>query len=288
MHRIVLDPNAVRPQLPPYAEISHSAIRDAAAGWNAAKADLNLRKRDVIELEQTREAAEWRDAEAAEAAPAAGKAEPKRSHVQAHDRQLDAARHEHKVATLVEGRASERLQAALDEHQGDWLSNATLEIEALSEAWNAAVATLADLHGKLGRAHRARGFASNGDAENDGPGVLTSAIRVSPRDVQGLDFAPLPAGSHPTPGSLARAPKGTVDIGHVLAELAQMGRLPAPEPAPEPRELQTVNVLGQARTIAKPLTDEQRAERIARADQRRAARERERDEINALIYGGAA
>jgi hypothetical protein len=268
MHRIVLDHDRVQPQLPPYEEISHEAIRDAAARWDATKSTLRERRQDVVELEQTREAAEWRDAEAAEAARAASKPEPKRSHVQEHDKKLDAARHELKIATLAEGRAFDGLQEALDAHQGEWLADATREIEALSKVWSAAVATLAELHGKLAHAQRSRTFASNGDREADGSGVLTGAIRVGQRDVQGL------AGQGPNA-------IGTLDVGFVFAELAAMARVPEPEPSPE-RETETVNILGATRTVPR-LNPERRDERLARAGSRRSEREAQQEADSAAL-----
>src|SRR4051794_751405 len=115
MRRIVLDRKPLRPQLPSYTEIDNGPIREAAAAWDAANATLESSRKDVIELEQTREAAEWRDAEAADRARAEGKAEPKRSHVAAHDKKLDDARHGLKVETLAEDRAFNALQGAVDE-----------------------------------------------------------------------------------------------------------------------------------------------------------------------------
>jgi hypothetical protein len=100
---------------------------------------------------------------------------------------------------------------------------------------------------------------------------------VSPRDVQGLDFAPMPEGTQPAPGWQKRAPKGVVDLAHVITELMEMGRLPEREPEPEPRELQTVNILGATRTIPKPINPEKRAERLAHAEARRAALGAQRD-----------
>jgi len=101
--RIVLDriPQRRNPQLPPYTEINHPVIREAAAAWDGARATLESARREVVELEQTAEQAQWADAEAAEQARAEGKAEPKRTHIAAHEKKLDAARHEAKVAELI-------------------------------------------------------------------------------------------------------------------------------------------------------------------------------------------
>jgi chromosome segregation ATPase len=127
----VLEKKPRLPQLPNYVEIDHATIRDAAAAWDAAKAALESARKDLTELEQTREAAEWADAEAAEAARAEGKPEPKRSHVAAHDKKLDVARHEWKVAQLAEERTFDALQAALDEHAGEWSQTVEHDVQTL-------------------------------------------------------------------------------------------------------------------------------------------------------------
>ena len=86
--------------LPSYEQISSKPIRDSAAALDMARATQQERRRDLIELEQTREQAEWRDAAAAEKALAERKPAPKRTYVAAHDRKTDDARHQVKVAQL--------------------------------------------------------------------------------------------------------------------------------------------------------------------------------------------
>lgn len=280
-HRIVLDRDAVRPQLPPYQEIEHPGIRDAAAAFDAAKVTLRERKQDVVEWEQTREAAEWRDAEAAEQARAAGKPEGKRSQVAEHDRKTDTARHELKIATIAEQRAFDELQAAVDAHLEDWSASVTGECEQLSKAWSAAVATLEGLNGKLATAHRVRSIATGL------PGVQTDVIKVAPRDVQGLDFAPTPEGSSRAPGSQQRAAKGIVGLDHVLAELREMGQLPEHEHEHvEPREMEPRSILGHTVMVPKQLDPEKRDERLRRAESRKAEREGVREAVHAEIFGG--
>lgn len=188
MNRIVLDRLAPRPQLPPYQEISHPAIRDAAAAWSAAKANLAQARQDVLKLEETRPSTEWATAEVIEQARGAGKPDPKGSPMSEHDKKIAAAQLEEKVAILAEQRAFDGLQVALDAHLADWAADATHEIEALGEVWTAAVQTIAGLHSKLATAHRVRTIAT-GEI-----GPITGAIRIGPRDVQGLDFAPAPEG----------------------------------------------------------------------------------------------
>ena len=72
--------------LPLYESISSSPICEAAAQHDATRAAIDQARKDVTEWEQTREAAEWRGADAAEKARAEGRTEPKRSNVVEHDR----------------------------------------------------------------------------------------------------------------------------------------------------------------------------------------------------------
>lgn len=133
----------------PYEAISEPHVHDAVAAFSAAKAEREQRRKDVTELEQTREAAEWRDAEAAEQARADGKAEPKRTHVAEHDRKTDAARHEQRIAVLAEQRARDALDAAITEHADAWAAEAEGDVQAMTAEWQNTVEGLIALHGRL-------------------------------------------------------------------------------------------------------------------------------------------
>jgi hypothetical protein len=210
---IQLEPNSRRPQLPPYQEISHPAIRDGAAGWDAARAALEQGRKDLLELEQTREASEWRDAELAETARAAGKPEPKRSHTAEHDRKIDKARHEHKITTLSEARAFEALQSALDEHQGEWEQEIDTDLQVLDQEWSEAVDALVVVHARRSRALSIR-------SKVIGPGRSSSgAVGFEQAELQGIELQP---GQR---GQLAY-----LDAGAVLGKLADLGM---PEPVVE-------------------------------------------------------
>jgi hypothetical protein len=201
--------------LPPYEAISCTPICEATAGLDAAKAACLSARRDLIELEQTKEAAEWRDAEAADKARAEGKAEPKRSHVAVHDRKTDEARHEHKVATLAETRARDALQVALDEHGQTWVEEVTGSVEALRIEWQNAIEGLLALHGRFGaELSVARAVVGNK------PGV--AALGFKPSQIRDIDFAV---------GTNNRVNTGWIATGEVLAGLADLG---TPQPEPEP------------------------------------------------------
>jgi hypothetical protein len=201
-----------------YEQISSEPIREAAAGLDAAKAACLSARRDLVELEQTREAAEWRDAEAADKARAEGKAEPKRSHVAAHDRKTDEARHEHKVATLAEARALDALQSALDEHGQTWVESIDAELAKLDDAWTEQVRELVALHAK-----RSAVIATK--SKVCGPTGRSGALRFVPSAIQGLDWAS---------GTNDRQ-TGYVEAGSVFSALSELG-LAAPVVEKEPQQ----------------------------------------------------
>lgn len=216
MQPIVLQRNPVFPRerLPNYTEIDHPVIREAAAAWDAAKATLETAKKDLTELEQTREQAEWADAEAAEKARAEGKAEPKRTHVAQHDKKTDEARHELKVATLAEQRAFDALQAALDAHQGEWAASIEKDVQQLDEEWQTALATLRTIHTQRARAYAIRKQVVGGKLPQVG---------VTP-------LGPIAQGAEN--GQKLRA--AVVQTDALLAVLAKLGERVPEEPREEP------------------------------------------------------
>jgi len=205
-------------QLPAPESISSKPIATAAAALRDAAKDREQRRKDLVELEQTREAAEWRDAEAAEKARAEGKPEPKRTHVAAHDRKTDEARHELKVAELAVERTRQMLGAALDEHGEAWIEDVERELATHDEVWAAAVNTLIGLHGKRAAARaiaRAIGLRH--------PDV--GACGFQRRQVNGVEF---------TSGQ-PRDQLAWIYVEDVLAVLSDLGVPPEPaldEPRP--------------------------------------------------------
>ncbi len=110
MRRIILERKLGKPQLPPYVEIAQQQIREAAAAWDGAKATLDEAGKSHTQAEQELPASEWRDAEVAAEARAAGKPEPKtRSHTAKHEQRIRDLAHELKVATLTEQSAFQAL-----------------------------------------------------------------------------------------------------------------------------------------------------------------------------------
>jgi hypothetical protein len=191
--------------LPSYEQISSEPIRETAAAFSAARAAKEQARKDLIELEQTREAAEWADAEAAEKARTEGKTEPKRSHVAEHEKKTDAARHELKVATLAETRARDALQAAVVEHGAAWAAEVAESVQALSAEWGNAVEGLVGLHGRLSAALSVARVVGVGKVPKVG------ALPFSRRQITNAEFA------SPQPDQPAY-----VGTGAVLAALARV------------------------------------------------------------------
>lgn len=193
-------------KLPPYEQITCAPIREAAANLDAARAALSQAKRDVKQLEQERPHAEWRDAEAAEQARAEGKSEPKRSCVVAHDRKLDQARHEEKIATLAAERARKELVAARERHGDAWGDEVDQACSELVEQWSAKLAELGTLYGELAQAFVVRRTVFGGE------GPRLGAIGVEQRQIGGLEFA-----------MGQRGQVGWVQVPDVLGLLADIG-----------------------------------------------------------------
>jgi hypothetical protein len=127
-------------------------IADATAALDAAQADHLTKRRDVNQLEQERPAAEWRQAEAISEARAAGKPDPKTSFVDAHDKLIDSARMELKVATLAEKKAHDALDAVRAEHEPALLLEVGKLAGELDARWDDTVKALTRIHGDRSRA----------------------------------------------------------------------------------------------------------------------------------------
>ena len=198
----------LRPQVPPYQEISHEAIAAKAAEWDVAKTTLAESKRSLVEAQQELPQSQWKDAGAAETARAEGKPEPKtRTHTQQHEKRIADLEHEQRVSQLAEQRAFDALQAALDQHQAEWADQIERETAALDEAWRDAVGALTALY-----AQRRRTIAIRGQVIGDGR--------------RGVQTVPL---------SLAQAQSRSIAVGDLLAALTDVG-MPVPEPEPSPQQ----------------------------------------------------
>lgn len=199
--------------LPTYEQISSKPIRDSAAGFNAAKAALLSAKRDLVELEQTREQAEWRDAAAAEAAIAERKPAPKRTYVAAHDRKTDNARHQVKVAQLALERAERDLIGSLERNGAAWATEVGEAYGSLTEAFATGVNELVAVYAKLSQA------ASDARVVIGGQRPRIGVIELDRGQLGEVELAA---------GSSRRA---TVQVADVLAALSSIGQ-PEPEAAP--------------------------------------------------------
>jgi hypothetical protein len=180
----------------------------------AAKATLEGARKDLVVLEQTRDPAERRDAEAAQEARAAGKPEPKRSQVAAHDKKLDEARHWLKVETLSETQVFNSLQDALDEHADEWAESIERDVEALNEEWAVAINTLVEIHARRSRAIAIRAMVVGGDQRGVG------ALGFQSGQIRGIDFAQGAGAGYVPAGAEEVATVGISDGCLVCAEVA--------------------------------------------------------------------
>ncbi len=244
-------------QLPEPAAISQPDIAAAATEFATARAALNERKRDVVELEQTRSNAEWADAQAEHDAVAAGKPAPtKQKHTAEHDVKLEKARHAHKVATLAEQSARRVLASKLEQYGDRWLAEAEKLVRSLDASWDSIVQTAAKIHAERRRAiESARKLGS----EHVGAGAAFLDRRV----LQGIE---LPHGAAQswavygedlldalgrlgTPQSKPDAPKlGMPD--HVAGQLGRVNFAPRAEGADVDAERAGLPTMAEARARA--------------------------------------
>jgi hypothetical protein len=221
--------------LPAYDRISESHIRDAAAAWDAAKAAHEQARKDLNELELTREAAEWRDAENVDRARSERKPDPRRTHVGAHDRKTDTAKHELKVRQLAAQRAERELLVALDKHGASWGEEVAHEAESLQEQFSMEVATLSELYGRLSNA------LSVGKVFTGGRQPRIGALDFSPRQVQGREYA----------SGQPQSVRPYIAVGDVLAALSDLGKVePEPEPVVQPPLVRTPSSLESMAPVA--------------------------------------
>jgi len=247
-----------------YERITNKPIRDAVAHLHATNNARHEAKLDVIELEQERPQAEWQDAEQAEQARAEGKPEPKRSAVAAHDRKLDQARHEEKVAELALQRAQKALSDALAQHGDAWRDEVRDSVEALNAEWQRDVSELIALHGRLETALMVAHVVI-------GKQPQVGALCFPPKSIRGLDLAaPQPKGAH-----------GVITTPDVLAALHELAT-PEPDVEQEPQQHRPPVMPGNSPTRGQRDVEDEIAERerfLERArDPKRVAERRQRSE----------
>jgi hypothetical protein len=222
MPATAIDPST----LPAPESISHTKIREAAEVFAKASKDLNDRKRDVVQLEHELPNAELADAQADEAARAAGKPKlTKRTHTEKHQKAIADARHELRVAQLAIERRRTELNDALRQYGSAWLADTEKLVAALDTAWDNAIAELSKLHGEHQRAvSLARTIGS------DHLGVSRSTL-----DRRQLDGLEIPSGAATTYGIHAE------DLIAALAELGKAKSEPEPATSSKPMRFSSPN-----------------------------------------------
>jgi hypothetical protein len=205
---------SVDPTRLPYEQISQPAIREAVAGFDAAKTALDESKKALVAAQQELPQSQWADAEAAEKARAEGKPEPKtRSHTQQHERLIENLEHEQRVCALAVQRTERALVDAIDKHGSEWGTEVEEACSALLEQWHSAVVDLTALHAHLSTAFAVRRQVVEGKQPRIG------VLEFAAGQVQGREWA----------GGQGPGARPVVQVGDVLAGLAEIGTI-APEP----------------------------------------------------------
>ncbi len=125
---------------------------------------------------------------------------------QRHEKAIEDAAHEQRVATISEQDAFDALQAAVDEHGDEWAETIERDVQQLGERWAQSLATLVKLHAERSRAFAIRAMVVGGEQ----PGV--AALGFAREQIRGIDFA-----------SGTGRQTGFVSMTDVLGKLAELG-----------------------------------------------------------------
>ena len=202
--------------LPPYQQISNELIREAAASLSVARSALDEAKKSHVQLEQELPQAQEDDAAADALLRSEGKPKLKgRPAAQRHEKAIEEAAHEHRVAVRIEAEAFDALQAALGEHGVEWGQEVTESLGGLRGQWAAVMSDAISLHPKLVETLKIARLVLGGDQ----PSVGT--LGFTPGQIKGLEFQ-----SH------QGRQTGHIDTATVLAGLAGLGTPPPPPQEP--------------------------------------------------------
>jgi hypothetical protein len=126
-------------------QISNEPIREAHERLAAARLEARERRQDAVQLEQERPNALVADAEAEDAARAAGKAIPKRVHTAKADKEIEDANHAKLVAEAAVRRLESELVETANEHGAAWQGEVSKLINSLRGKFDDAVLAADDL-----------------------------------------------------------------------------------------------------------------------------------------------
>jgi hypothetical protein len=250
--------------LPPYEQISNEPIREAVAQLSAARAALDEAKKSHTQAELELPASEWRDAELVAEARRASKPEPKtRAHTAKHEQRIRDLAAELKVATIIEQRSRDDVDAVLQECGAAFGEEVRASVEALREQWTIEVSELIALHGRFSAALSVARTVLGEQAH-------AHALGFTPAQIRGIEFA-----SHQARET------GFVATPDVLAALGSLG---LPEPVIEPVQHPPLRPMFQPDDRESAEQDKRRRffERMAgpEGDEARAKVRRERAELN--------
>lgn len=196
--------------LPPANEIDHEVIRQAATTHAGALAALKATQKQLRD--------EWRDAEEAKAALAAGRTSPTASYSE-HIKRLDKLERELKAAQEAVQSAHGDLQAVVDEHGDAWVESLAIRDEDLEQAWGKAVAALSGLF-----AQRTALSALRRKLGAEIPDIRSIRLKLG-QLVDSLSGDTLATGYPPDPWNptAGQRRRAVIQAGDVLAALASLG-----------------------------------------------------------------
>jgi hypothetical protein len=236
--------------IPSSEVVSHPKIRAAIAAYEEARADELERRRAHVEAQQELPAAEYRDEVALADAKAAKKADPGDKHRQVQLTAIAEAKRQHGAAKVTLERAVAGVVEAFDAHGDEYEVQIQEERAKLRQAMGAALDTWAELHRQLQRTAAnlaiGDGFARPSDAflaSIAGPGGVVPVRDVLER-LRGLGAPP--------------EQKAVQAVEHRL------------HPGQTPRPKETADRRHPGQTERPVLDPARRAERLARAEARRA------------------
>jgi hypothetical protein len=167
-------------QLPPYEQISEPHIRDAAGAVSAARAALDEAKKAHTQAELELPASEYKDAELAAEARAAGKPEPKtRQHTVAHEKRIRDLAHELKTCEVMALTASDGLEDAIEQYGETYAAEIEQTCSDLAGEWRQLVEQQITLHAKLQQASLVRSRVIPGAPQHVG----VAAVGVKPGQI---------------------------------------------------------------------------------------------------------
>lgn len=285
-------------QIPPSSRVDHPKLKAAIVAYEEARKAEREARQTHVQLEQELPAAEYKDELALADARQHGKSDPGPKNAERHLKAIAEARRDAGARKITLARSIEGVVAAFEEHGETW--RAALEDER--DGLRGSMAELVDgwerLHRELQANSANRSIAVGGGAQ--AASLFADAIKV-PQIIDGdmvkvadvLDgLRGLAAPQEPNEGAADNMPAGAEPTRHRPPSeqpFAGLGSQSAPLGARvDPEQVKAWVEADEAAAVAAaaPLSEERRAERLARAESRKferaQVREADRENVEAV------